>query len=156
MISWSRGSSFHAVSNMQHQGFVSITKDMYNTGSNGNEIWSRSSVKSQHMSVKLSRAYDVVFMKALFWLYVGLLRTSSTGLIKTLLLLSYFHEILKQNLNCYSELIWIHGCSGFAMCSWSQTCHLVGTQPKAEIEKRVWWILLLIQNRPQSWGYQLF
>lgn len=95
------------------------------------------------MSVKLPRAYGGVFTRALFWLYVGLLRTSSTGLIKTLLVLSYFYEIFKQNLNYYSELIQIHGCNVFAICSLSQTCHLAGTQPKAEVEKHM---------QPQSLG----
>lgn len=78
MISWSSSTSFHAVNNMQHQGFMPITKDMYNTESNANEIWSRWSVKSRYVSVKLFKPYGMVFIKALFWMHGGLLRTIST------------------------------------------------------------------------------
>lgn len=84
VMSWSSGACSHAVRNMQHQGFMLITKDIHNAGSNGNEIWSRWSVKSQYMSVKISKQHGIVFMKALFRLCVALLRASSTGPNKNL------------------------------------------------------------------------
>lgn len=83
VMSWSSGACSHAVSNMQHQGFMLITKDIYNAGLNGNEIWCKWSVKSQYMSVKISKQHGMVFMKALFRLCVALLRASSTGPNKT-------------------------------------------------------------------------
>lgn len=90
------------------------------------------------MPSKLSTACGRVFMKALFWLDAcGLTEeTGSTRLTDTLLLLSYFQSIFKRNGRCCSEFVQIHGSGVSAICSLSQLCFLVWTQPKAGVEKQ--------------------
>lgn len=150
MISWCRGSSsdIKALCLSQRtcprldQVAMQLDRDV---------VWNRSTCRANYPQP----VAGCLWRLCSGWMAVGLLRTASTGLRDTLLLLSYFQTIFKQNWSCCSEFVRIYGCGGFAIGSLSQICLPAGTQPKARVEKPRSLgvgISSLVQNRLQNWG----
>lgn len=150
MISWCRGSSSDIKALCLSQrtcprlGRVAMQLDR-------DEVWNHSTCRANYPQP----VAGCLWRLCSGWTPVGLLRTGSTGLIDTLLLLSYFPSIFKQNWSCCSELVQIYGCGVFAIGSLSQIWLPAETQPKVRVEKP--WslgvgILSLVQNRLQNWG----
>lgn len=96
------------------------------------EVWNCSTCQANYPQPVAGCLWRLCFG----WMLVGLLRTGSTRLTDTLLLLSYFQSIFKRNGRCCSEFVQIHGSGVSAICSLSQLCFLVWTQPKAGVEKQ--------------------